>query len=97
MLLIFLFMAQPSLVGLLFIESSRSHSDAPHSVGLLWISDQPEAYNYLTTHNNIKRQTSMPPAVFEPTIIIIIIFIYCNWAVTRWQWLFYMYTKYEIV
>jgi len=29
-------------------------------------------------------------------IIIIIIFIYCNWAVTRWQWLFYMYTKYEI-
>jgi len=27
---------------------------------------------------------------------IIIIFIKCNWAVTRWQWLFYMYTKYEI-
>ena len=22
--------------------------------------------------------------------IIIIIFIYCNWVVTRWQWLFYM-------
>ena len=20
----------------------------------------------------------------------------CNWVVTRWQWLFYMYTKYEI-
>jgi len=30
-------------------------------------------------------------------IIIIIIFIYYNWVVTRWQWLFYMYTKYEIV
>ena len=29
-------------------------------------------------------------------IIIIIIFIYCNWVVTRWQWLFYMYTKHEI-
>jgi len=29
-------------------------------------------------------------------IIIIIIIIYCNWVVTRWQWLFYMYTKYEI-
>ena len=29
-------------------------------------------------------------------IIIIIIFIYCNWVVTGWQWLFYMYTKYEI-
>ena len=28
--------------------------------------------------------------------IIIIIFINCNWVVTRWQWLFYMYTKYEI-
>jgi len=23
-------------------------------------------------------------------IILIIIFIYCNWVVTRWQWLFYM-------
>ena len=29
-------------------------------------------------------------------IIIVIIIIYCNWVVTRWQWLFYMYTKYEI-
>jgi len=29
-------------------------------------------------------------------IIMIIINIYCNWVVTRWQWLFYMYTKYEI-
>jgi len=30
------------------------------------------------------------------TIIIIIIIIMCNWVVTRWQWLIYMYTKYEI-
>ena len=29
-------------------------------------------------------------------LIIIIIFIYCNWVVTQWQWLFYMYTKLEI-
>ena len=29
-------------------------------------------------------------------IIIIIIVIICNWVVTLWQWLFYMYTKYEI-
>ena len=29
-------------------------------------------------------------------LIIIIIFINCNWVVTQWQWLFYMYTKYEI-
>ena len=25
-----------------------------------------------------------------------LLFIYCNWVVTRWQWLFYMYTIYEI-
>jgi len=29
-------------------------------------------------------------------IIIIITIINCNWVVTRWQWLFYMYTKHEI-
>ena len=29
-------------------------------------------------------------------IIIITIIINCNWVVTRWQWLFYMYTKYEL-
>jgi len=29
---------------LLIIETSRSHSDTPHSVGLLWTSDQPDAY-----------------------------------------------------
>jgi len=26
----------------------------------------------------------------------IIIIINCNWVVVRWEWLFYMYTKYEI-
>jgi len=31
--------------GLLIIEASRSHSDTPHSVGLLWTSDQPVAEN----------------------------------------------------
>jgi hypothetical protein len=29
-------------------------------------------------------------------IYIIIIFINCKWIDTRWQWLFYMYTKYDI-
>ena len=29
-------------------------------------------------------------------IIIMFMFINCNWVVTRWQWLFYMYTEYEI-
>ena len=25
-----------------------------------------------------------------------LLFINCNWVVSRWQWLFYIYTKYEI-
>ena len=29
--------------GLLIVEDSRSHSDTPHSLGLLWTSDQPDA------------------------------------------------------
>jgi hypothetical protein len=42
---LFLSMAQqrPMGQGLLVIEASRSHSDTPHSVGLLWASDQPDA------------------------------------------------------
>ena len=28
---------------LLFIQASRSHSDTPRSVGLLWTSDKPDA------------------------------------------------------
>jgi hypothetical protein len=29
--------------GLLTVEASRSHSDTPHSVGILWTSDKPDA------------------------------------------------------
>ena len=29
--------------GFLIIEASQSYSDTPHSVGLLWTSDQPDA------------------------------------------------------
>jgi len=59
-------MAQQPLVrrGLLVMEASPS--DTPHSVGLLWASDQPDAET-LTTHNTRKRQTSMPLAGSEPT------------------------------
>jgi len=32
--------------SLLFVEGSRSHLDTPHSVGLLWTSDQPDAQIY---------------------------------------------------
>jgi hypothetical protein len=38
-------MAQQPLVGqgLLNVEASRSHSDTPHCVGVIWMSDQPHA------------------------------------------------------
>ena len=41
----FLPMAQQPLFGqdLLIIEASLSHSDTPHSIGLLWTSDQTDA------------------------------------------------------
>jgi hypothetical protein len=65
-------MAQQPLVGqgLLIVEASRSHSDTPHSVGLLWTTDQPDAEtSTCRQHKNThKRQTSMPPAGFEPVI-----------------------------
>ena len=45
--------AQQPLVGqgLPIIEASRSHSDTPHSVGLPWISDQPDAETSLYLDN----------------------------------------------
>jgi hypothetical protein len=58
-------MAQEPLVGqgLLIIEAS------PHSVGLLWSNDQPNAETSTTwQHNTHTRQTSMPSAGFEPEI-----------------------------
>ena len=43
-ILLFFPMAQQPLAGQgLIIEASRSHTDTPHSVGLLWMSDQPDA------------------------------------------------------
>jgi len=38
---------QQPLMGqdILFVKVSRSYSDTPHSVGLLWVSDQPCARN----------------------------------------------------
>ena len=54
-------MVQRPLVGqgLHIIEASRSHSGAPHSVGLLWTSDRPVADTLPTTHNPHMIQTSM--------------------------------------
>ena len=55
--LLFLSMAQQALVGqgLFNIESSLWHSDTPHSVGLLWTSDEiVEETSTYTTHNTHK-------------------------------------------
>jgi hypothetical protein len=52
----FLFVQQP-FVGqdLLNIEVSRSHSGAPHSVGLIWKNDRPDFY--VITHNTHSRKS----------------------------------------
>ena len=58
-------MAQQPLVCqvLIIIKISRSHSDTPHSVGLLWTSDQPDAETCTWQYNNVhKREIPMPPA-----------------------------------
>jgi hypothetical protein len=55
--------------GLLFIQASRSHSDTPHAVGLLWTSDQPVREDlYLTTHIHSKQTDIHVPGGFEPAI-----------------------------
>jgi dethiobiotin synthetase len=53
--------------GHLFVEASRTQSDALRSVGLLFTSDQPVADTSTRHHTTINRQTSMPPAGFQPT------------------------------
>jgi hypothetical protein len=47
----------PPLVGqgLLIIEASRPHSDTPHSVGLVWTSDQPDAETSTRQHTVLTR------------------------------------------
>ena len=56
-------------LGFLFVEVSRSHSDTPHSVGLLWTRDRPVAETSTwqhTTHTTHRHPCH--PAVFEPAI-----------------------------
>jgi hypothetical protein len=65
-------MALQSLVGqgLHTVEASRSYSDTPHSVGLLWTSDHPDAETSTRQYTTFtKRQLCMPPAGFEPAIL----------------------------
>jgi hypothetical protein len=49
-------MAQQPLVGqgFLIIEASRSHSDTPHSVGLLWTGLQPDAETSNWQHTTLQ-------------------------------------------
>ena len=53
--------------GLLILEVSRSHNDAP--VGRTPLDERSARRRdpYLKTHNTHNRKTSMPPAGFEPT------------------------------
>jgi len=57
-------MAQRPLVGqgliiiiiiIIIIEASRSHSDTPQSVGLLWTSDQPDPETSTSQHTTLTR------------------------------------------
>jgi len=52
--------------------------------------------SYIGSHGRMFNVIIIIIIIIIIAIIIIIIFIYCSWAVTWWQWLFYMYTKYEI-
>ena len=79
--LLFCFLiAQQPLVGegLLIIEVSRSYSGTPHSVWLLEERSARCRDLYLATHSIHERQTSMPPAGFEPA------FQASEWPLASW-------------
>ena len=48
--------------GFLIIEASRSHTDTPHSAGLLWASDQPNEETSTLQYTTLKslRRNSKP-------------------------------------
>jgi hypothetical protein len=51
------FYARKPLVGqgLLIVEASRSHLNTPHSIGLLWTSDQPDGKTSTWQHTTFTR------------------------------------------
>ena len=55
-------MAQQHLVGqgLLIVEASQSHSDAPHLVGFLWASDGPVTEISTWQHITLTGDRPMP-------------------------------------
>jgi hypothetical protein len=71
----FVCMARQPYMGLGLLVSSRfhGHTHLRHTaVGRTPLDEGPAHRRdlYLTTHNTHKRQTSMPPAGFEPTILV---------------------------
>jgi len=55
--------------GLLTVEASRSHPVTPHSVGLLWTSDQPDAETSTWQHTTLTKDSHPRPTEgFEPAI-----------------------------
>jgi len=46
---------------LLTVKALRSRSDIPHSFGLLWTSDQPDAKTCSWQHTTLTIQTFLPP------------------------------------
>ena len=63
-------MQQPRMgQNLLTIQASRSHSDTPQSVTLLWTGDQPVTESSTGQHTSLTRdRPPCPPAGFEPII-----------------------------
>ena len=47
--------------ALLIIKASRSHSDTPHSVGLLWTGDQLVAQTSTSQHTTLTRDRHPSP------------------------------------
>jgi len=57
------------MVGLgVLSEVPRSHTETPHSVGLLWTSDEPIGRPIHDSAQHSQETESVPPAGFEPAI-----------------------------
>jgi hypothetical protein len=90
-----LFSQQPPDEGLKLLRKP-SHLPtyaASCSARLYSHQDRCESHKLLRTHCPVTCVCTLTQVII---IIIIIIIINCNWVDTRWQWLFYMYTKYDI-
>jgi hypothetical protein len=54
--------------GLLTVEASRSHSDTPHSVEILWTGDQPDAETYKSLTSGIRTLNPSSRAADDPCL-----------------------------